>query len=120
DSALVEVGDIVRRGEDDEGPAGTRFLAVDGEDVQAVRVTLRRSFPPPLMPLMPYDEERLMVASATAGQLAVGSFYLGSGLLSLDGGILNALLSGLLGGNVDLTVLDYNGLAEVGVSLESL
>ncbi|MGB0220088.1 MAG: pilus assembly protein TadG-related protein [Sinimarinibacterium flocculans] len=120
DSAQVEVGTVERRGEDDDGPAGTRFLAVDGADVQAVRVTLRRSFPQPLMPLLPYDESRTMVASATAGQLAVGSFYLGSGLLSLDGGILNALLSGLLGGNVNLTVLDYNGLADVGVSLEAL
>ncbi len=115
----VDVGIIDRRTGVD-GPEGMRYLAIDPEDAQAVRVTLRRQFPQPLLPLLPYDESRVMVASATAGQLAVGSFYLGSGLLNFDGGILNALLSGLLGGNVSLSVADYNGLVGVGVSLENL
>ncbi|MDP9141191.1 MAG: hypothetical protein M3O62_10410, partial [Pseudomonadota bacterium] len=95
----VETGLIARRTGAD-GPVGMRYLAVDPDDAQAVRVTLRRSFPRPLLPLLPYDEGRVMAASATAAQLAVGSFNLGSGLVTANGGVLNALLSGLLGGNV--------------------
>jgi uncharacterized membrane protein len=61
-----------------------------------------------------------MTASATAEQAALGSFYLGSGLLSVDAGILNALLSGLLGGNVTLDAASYKQLASVSVSLADL
>src|SRR3546814_14400204 len=61
-----------------------------------------------------------MVASATAEQAALGSFYRGSGLLSVDAGILNALLSGLLGGNVTLDAVSYKQLASVSVSLADL
>lgn len=117
---IVETGLIDRSEASASGPAGMRYLAINPADAQAVRVTLRRSLPRPLIPLLPYDEDRVMAASATAGQLAVGSFYLGSGLLTMDSGILNALLSGLLGGNVNLSVANYNGLAAVGVSLDAL
>ncbi len=89
------------------------------EDARAVRVTLRRQFPTLLTPLLG-GESRVMVASATATEEALGSFTLGSGLASLNGGALNTLLSALLGGNVNLTLLDYQGLAGANVSLEAL
>lgn len=54
---------------------------------------------------------------ATAVSTAQAAFTVGSRLLSLDGGILNAFLSGLLGGNVSLTVMDYNALAGYNVDL---
>ena len=40
-------------------------------------------------------------------------------MLSVNGGILNALLSGLLGGNISLSVMDYNGLISADVSVLS-
>ena len=44
-------------------------------------------------------------------------FSIGSRLASLDGGLANALLSGLLGSNVSLTVMDYRALADARVNL---
>lgn len=122
---VVEAGDIVT----DRKFGGTgviRYLdPVDINDVSAmndahgVRVTLSQAFPTPLIPFFATSESA-MTASATAEQAALGSFYIGSSLLSLNGGILNALLSGLLGGNVNLTVVSYNQLAGVNVSLADL
>jgi uncharacterized membrane protein len=54
---------------------------------------------------------------ATAVSTAQAAFSVGSRLLSLDGGILNAFLSGLLGGNISLTVMDYNALAGYNIDL---
>jgi uncharacterized membrane protein len=54
---------------------------------------------------------------ATAVSTAQAAFTIGSRLLSLDGGVLNALLGGLLGGNVSLTAMDYNALAGFNVDL---
>src|SRR3546814_1824697 len=38
----------------------------------------------------------------------------------VSGGVLNAVLSGLLGGSVNLNAVDYQGLAGVNVSLGQL
>ena len=48
------------------------------------------------------------VAVAKAEAQAV--FAVGSRLASLNGGIVNQLLSGLLGTSVSLSVMDYNAL----------
>lgn len=122
---VVEAGDVVT----DRNFGGTgivRYLdPVDVTDTTAmndahgVRVTLTRAFPTPLIPFFATNN-REMTASATAEQAALGSFYLGSGLLGVDAGILNALLSGLLGGNVTLDAVSYKQLASVGVSLNDL
>src|SRR5690606_34526792 len=58
--------------------------------------------------------------SATAalpGGPPSAAFSIGSRLASLDGGLANALLSGLLGGQVSLTVMDYRALADARVNL---
>jgi uncharacterized membrane protein len=44
-------------------------------------------------------------------------FSIGSRLASLDGGLANALLSGLLGSQASLTVMDYRALADARVNL---
>ena len=44
-------------------------------------------------------------------------FAVGSRLLSLNQGLVNALLSGLLGSNVNLSVMDYNKLVGADVNL---
>lgn len=117
----VELGETVVTPATEDEPGGKRTLQTTlAENAEAVRVTLSRPFPTPFLPLFPSQDGRLMVASATAEQAAVGSFYVGSGLLSLDDGILNALLSGLLGGNIKLALVDYNGLAAASVSLAQL
>ncbi|TPN41049.1 hypothetical protein FKO01_01260 [Mesorhizobium sp. B2-3-3] len=56
---------------------------------------------------------------ATASTTPQATFSVGSRLLSVNGGILNALLSGLVGGNISLSVMDYNGLISADVSVLS-
>lgn len=53
----------------------------------------------------------------TTGRYA--TVKIGSGLAKLSGGLLNALLGALLGGNVNLSVLDYNGLLGANIELLS-
>src|SRR3546814_18587406 len=86
---VVEAGDIVT----DRTFGGTgvdRYLdpvsindADAMNDAHGVRVTLTQAFPTPLIPFFT-SGNRVMVASATAEQAELGSFYLGSGLLSAD------------------------------------
>jgi uncharacterized membrane protein len=52
-----------------------------------------------------------LAASAVASVTPQVAFSVGSRLASLDGGVVNKLLNGLLGTNVALTLVDYNGLA---------
>ncbi|WP_296746165.1 TadG family pilus assembly protein [Mesorhizobium sp.] len=56
---------------------------------------------------------------ATASMTPMATFAVGSRLLSLNGGILNSLLSGLLGGNISLSVMDYNALVSADVDVLS-
>lgn len=56
-------------------------------------------------------------SSAIAFQDAQASFAVGSRLLKLDGGLLNSLLGGLLGGGVSLSVMDYDALIKARVDL---
>lgn len=58
--------------------------------------------------------------SATAAILGAeptALFTVGSRLLSLDRGLVNSLLTGLLGSNVGLSVMDYNKLVAADVNL---
>lgn len=57
--------------------------------------------------------------TATAAQARLGSFSLGTRLAALRGGVANALLSGLTGSEVSLSVMDYNALVAADVSLFS-
>ncbi|WP_027144006.1 TadG family pilus assembly protein [Mesorhizobium sp. WSM3626] len=83
----------------------------------AARVTLakipQRYFASSLIPTPVIDTQ------ATASMTPQATFSVGSRLLSVNGGILNALLSGLLGGNISLSVMDYNGLISADVSVLS-
>jgi uncharacterized membrane protein len=83
----------------------------------AVRVTLKkipaRYFASSLIPTP------VIGTQATASMTPQATFSVGSRLLSLNGGILNALLGGLLGSNVSLSVMDYNALISADVSVLS-
>ena len=54
---------------------------------------------------------------ATAARPQLASFSIGSRLASINGGIENALLAGLTGSSVNLSVMDYNALASANVDL---
>ncbi|MFT4254619.1 MAG: pilus assembly protein TadG-related protein [Caulobacter sp.] len=56
---------------------------------------------------------------ATAARADLASFSIGTRLASVDGGVANALLSGLTGSSVSLSVMDYQALASADVELFS-
>jgi uncharacterized membrane protein len=60
---------------------------------------------------------RRTAIAAIPGSRPQAMFSIGSRLASLDGGLANALLSGLLGSSVSLTVMDYRALAGAQVNL---
>lgn len=93
-----------------------RFIA-GASPVNAARVVYRTTgsryfagaiIPPPQI-----------VVSATAGMEAEAAFSVGSRLAALDGGIVNALLGGLTGSSISLSVMDYDALLGADVSLLS-
>ena len=53
--------------------------------------------------------------TAVASTQAEAAFSVGSRLAKVDGGILNALLGGLVGGSLSLSVMDYNALVSADV-----
>lgn len=115
---------------------GLRFLQIaeaeSGGTVNAtaVGVTLRRPFPDAFLPFLRPAGQQFLTAYAVAEQAALGSFYIGTTLASLDDGLANQLLGGLLCGLgddscvedvINLDLADSNsGLADVGVSLGDL
>ncbi|WP_315763496.1 pilus assembly protein TadG-related protein [Sphingomonas sp. Y38-1Y] len=92
-----------------------RFVA-GGADPDAVRVTVRGDVPT-LFAAVFGTRAVTVERRATARRLDLASFAVGSRLASLDGGVANALLSGLTGGNVSLSLMDYNALARAKVDL---
>ncbi|MBZ9965057.1 TadG family pilus assembly protein [Mesorhizobium sp. BR1-1-2] len=98
---------------------GQRFQA-GAAPYNAVHVTLRkipnRYFASSLIPTPVIGTE------ATASMTPQATFSVGSRLLSVNTSnspVLNALLGGLLGGNISLSVMDYNGLISADVSVLS-
>jgi uncharacterized membrane protein len=55
--------------------------------------------------------------SGTAAASKQASFWIGSRLASLNGGIINAVLGALVGANVSLQVADYQALVDANVDL---
>lgn len=58
-----------------------------------------------------------LTRQATAARADMASFSIGTRLASLQGGVANQLLSGLTGGTVSLSVMDYDALAGAKVDL---
>ncbi len=57
--------------------------------------------------------------TAIASTTTEAAFSVGSRLVNLDGGLANALLGALLGGNINLDIMDYKALASADVSVLS-
>lgn len=58
-----------------------------------------------------------IIVTATAASTPAAAFSIGSRLAAVNDGILNALLKGLTGSQISLTVMDYNALLNANVSL---
>jgi uncharacterized membrane protein len=114
--ATIDAGSYVA---DPAVPVDRRFSANDPSG-GAMRVELRRRTPLFFGKLLVGRDGIDLSARATAARSDVAAFSLGTGLASLSGGLPNMLLSNLAGTELNLSVLDYNGLVSADLDLLSV
>ncbi len=98
--------------------AKSRFTA-GGTDPDAVRVRLSAQTPLFFGQVLTGKSGLTINRQATAARADLASFSIGTRLASLNGGVVNSLLSGLTGSSINLSVMDYQALASANVSLFS-
>lgn len=76
----------------------------------AVRVTMRTKTPLYFGKVLTGESQWNLKATAIASTTQLATFAIGSRLVSLNGGLLNSLLGGMLGTTLSLSVMDYNAL----------
>ena len=99
------------------GTAPTYFTAqgaIDG-NTNAAQVTVSQN-----VPYFFTIGQRTLQAKAIAKNTSIVSFSLGSGLASVDNGLLNQLLGYLLHTNLNLDAVSYQGLATTNIRLGDL
>jgi len=87
-----------------------RFVPSDQASANAARVTLSSSTPLFFARILTGQDKFAVRTTATATQSSFAQFAIGSRLLRVDGGLLNAVLGGLLGTTLSLSVMDYDAL----------
>ena len=94
-----------------------RFVPAAATQANAARVTLRTTAALTFGAALFGRNSMDVVTRATAAQSALATFAIGSRLARLDGGLLNGLLSALLGTTVSLSVMDYEALLATNLDL---
>lgn len=97
-------------------PVSERFVS-NATPANAARVTLSSTANLYFASMLLGRKSLAISRTATAAQAELASFSIGTRLASLQGGVANALLSGLTGSSVSLSVMDYNSLASAQVDL---
>jgi len=100
-------------------PVAQRFQPAASTSSNAARVTLETSAPLIFGKIITGQESFPIRTTATATQTGFASFAIGSGLASVNGGLLNQLLSALLGANLSLSAMDYQSLLDTKLDLFS-
>ncbi len=95
-------------------PVAQRFVPGAGGD--AVQVQVRTRSPTFFARIFGYTSF-LIARQATAQRRAVTSFSIGSRLIAVNGGVINASLSALTGRTVSLGVLDHRALIDGSVDV---
>ncbi|WP_395677146.1 pilus assembly protein TadG-related protein [Inquilinus sp.] len=99
----------IARCDGDRRPAGAAVA-------NAVRLQATSAAPTFLSRVMNPTQASLTInTSATAARIDEAAFQAGTGVAELNGGIANALLQALLGGNIQLTVAQYDGLLKTDI-----
>ena len=92
-----------------------RFVTPASGLANAARVTLQTQTPLFFGRVLTGRDQFKITTTATAASTAVASFAIGSRLLSLNGGLLNAILGSTLGTSLSLSVMDYQALADARI-----
>jgi uncharacterized membrane protein len=94
-----------------------RFQPSAAAAANAVQVTVQTTTPLFFGRILSGSSNATIQTTATATQTAMASFAVGSGLASLNGGLLNEILGGMLGTNLSLSVNDYQSLLGANLQL---
>lgn len=86
-----------------------------GSALNAVQVRAVRT-----VPYFFLGPSRQFGATATAQATNLGAFTVGTSLAQLQGGLVNSLLNGLLGANLDLSLASYQSLAGARIKIGDL
>lgn len=97
--------------------ASDRFLADGSSGGGATRVEVRRRAPLFFGKMLVGRDGIDIAARATAAKQDSAAFSLGTGLAALNGGVPNMLLSALAGTELNLSVMDTQGLANLDLNL---
>lgn len=99
--------------------ASKRFVAAsDPSDpgINAVHVITKKQAATYFARALGLNSFSTVHTQATAATIATASFSAGTRLAQLDNGVANKLLGGLLGGNLSLSLIDYQALANTQVT----
>lgn len=95
---------------DESKPAASRFVAGGGQ-INAVRVTTQTTVAAYFASVLGLGNLNTVHATATATQSPAATFEAGTRLASLNNGLANQVLGGLLGTTLSLSLVDYQSLA---------
>lgn len=101
----------------DKSVAISARFAGGGSAPSAAQVTLERQVPLFFAKLLLGRSATTVRAHATAARVNMAGFSIGTRLAGLSGGIANDLLSSLAGTNLNLSVIDTQGLASADVDV---
>jgi uncharacterized membrane protein len=87
-----------------------RFVTPAIGAANAARVTLQTQTPLYFARYLTGSNQFTIKTSAIASGTALASFSIGSRLVSLNGGLINAMLGGMLGTSLSLSAMDYQSL----------
>ncbi|SPB13949.1 membrane protein [Caballeronia novacaledonica] len=95
--------------------AAPDYFSTNGAPANAVKVTASRT-----VPYFFLGPARQVTATAIAKATGVGAFSIGTTLASIGAGTVNSLLNALLGTNLNLSLVSYQGLADARVRVGDL
>jgi len=98
-----------------EGETASDGTLVDEESFNAVRVTKQAQSPTYFARLFGFGNSMQVETQAVAAYTKYVSFSAGTRLASLDAGIANQVLGGLLGTTINLSLIDYNSLVDANI-----
>ena len=96
---------------------GNRFTAANVASANAARITLNTVTPLYFAGLITGKDSFTIKTTATATRSAFASFAIGSRLASVNGGLLNQILGGMLGTTISLSAMDYQSLLNTQLDL---
>jgi uncharacterized membrane protein len=96
---------------------GSRFAPSAAAAANAARITLTTVTPLYFAGLLTGKDSFVTRTTATATRSVFASFAIGSRLVSVNGGLLNAMMGGMLGTGLSLSAMDYQSLIDARLDL---